>query len=1144
MTHLRWLRIVLLGWLLGLAASLPSHAFHFSWDQGHDTTNWNNPTPPGPCQGPTCTPCNSTNSPVYIPTGHFLWSDTDMVLKGRPSLGIVRTYNSHDPRDGLFGNGWTIGCDVGLYLATEGTSSKYVLRAADGKRYDYPKATDGTITAPAGRFDQVVPQTDGSVQLINLDGSGKIFRSDGKLAADVDANGNRVTYTYDGSDRLTSLSDGNGRALNLSYNSRGRVSHVTDHAGRTWQYGYDGAGNLAAVTDPLGGVRRYAYAAYTATGDGQTYQHLTQVTDAAGVIVTQVTYSGERVLSYTEGANSYRYAYDTGRRQVTKTDSVGSQWRYVYDDKGLTPEEFDPLGNRVARTFDDNGREIQRVDQGGQTWRATYDTLGRPLTRTNPLAQTMRFEYAGNNPNPKKITSPTERITQIGYDSRLNPTTVTDPAGAITRMEWTAPGDLAASSDPLGNRTTLTYNAIGLPTAQSDPIGRSTSFAYDAAGNLIQLTNPAGEVTRLTYDALDRATQVTDARGQVTRFAYDATGRLLSLTDPAGRTTQFAYDAYGRLVTRTEPDGRVQRSDYRSDNLMSQTALPDGRVVSYGYDAAKRLTSENAGGEVNSFGYDARGLLISAGNGAASLARSFDAAGRLIQETMHGQAVAVSRSAEGERAQLNALGLVTNYTLDARGLVTRIAVGAEPFDIAYDAAGRRTRLSMPNGSVATYGYDAASQLAALQHAGAFAANYRQSFDLAGRITRLAGDGADWNYGYDALGRLIVANHGSDAFAYSYDAVGNILGGGRTYDAGNRLMQDSDFNYSYDLNGNLISKEHRTTGARSVYTWNARNQLVRLERFANATATAANKVLSFTYDPLGRRASKTEDGVSERYVYDGSDLIGVLDSLNSVHRVVTYGPWVDEPLRMAGSTGTRYYHANHLGSVMALSASAGVVSQYSYEPYGKTRVTGEATNPLRYTAREQDAEDLYYYRARYYDPMRGRFVQSDPIGLAGGVNLYSYVSANPITWKDPRGTTAIVWGAEVGAEGGAAAGAIFGGPPGAVVGAIVGAGVGAVAVWWAGEKLADVLFNKPPQDAKDPSGAKAPGKPGPEEGFSDPKTGEDWVPNPNGPGSGWLDDKGRVWCPTGQGGRSHGGPHWDVQRPGGGYDNVYPGGRRR
>jgi hypothetical protein len=85
---------------------------------------------------------------------------------------------------------------------------------------------------------------------------------------------------------------------------------------------------------------------------------------------------------------------------------------------------------------------------------------------------------------------------------------------------------------------------------------------------------------------------------------------------------------------------------------------------------------------------------------------------------------------------------------------------------------------------------------------------------------------------------------------------------------------------------------------------------------------------------------------------------------------------------------------------------------------------------------------------------------------------------------------------------------------------------------------------PPDNAYDPNGPKAPGKPSGGDGFVDPKGGDRWSPNPNGRGSGWEDRNGNVWVPTGQGGEAHGGPHWDVQRPGGGYDNVYPGGRRR
>ncbi|WP_368737416.1 polymorphic toxin type 37 domain-containing protein [Parazoarcus communis] len=115
--------------------------------------------------------------------------------------------------------------------------------------------------------------------------------------------------------------------------------------------------------------------------------------------------------------------------------------------------------------------------------------------------------------------------------------------------------------------------------------------------------------------------------------------------------------------------------------------------------------------------------------------------------------------------------------------------------------------------------------------------------------------------------------------------------------------------------------------------------------------------------------------------------------------------------------------------------------------------------------------------------------------------------------------------------GAVAGGMVGGPVGAVVGGVIGLGVGIA--------IGDAIFNKPPENAYDPNGPKAPGKPGADEGFVDPKGGDNWVPNPNGKGWGWEDSKGDVWCPTGQGGSAHGGPHWDVQTPGGGYRNVRP-----
>jgi RHS repeat-associated protein len=993
--------------LLFLLAGLPAQAYHFPWDQGHDTTDWNDPPPPGPCQGPTCVPCNSTRSPVYIPTGHFIWSDTDLVLPGRPRLGVTRTYNSHDPRDGLFGNGWSIGCDIGLYKVIDDNSTvKYVLRAADGKRYEYVQQPDGSITSPAGRFDRVEPQTNGSVHLIALDNSRWVFRADGRLSAEIDTNGNTLSYNYELNSLLAGMADGNGRTLSFTYNSGGRISHVTDHTGRTWAYNYDSNGSLISVTDPLGGRQQYAYAAYTASGDGQTYYHLTQVTDPSGVVATQVTYSGERVASYTATQNRYTYSYNTSTKTVTKTDSLNSRWTYVYNDQGLITRETNPLNNSVSYTYDANGRELSRTDELGKVWTATYDSLGRLTSRTNPLGETTRFEYSGTNPKPVKVTTPSGRVTQIAYDDRLNPVAITDPGGGISRIERSTKGDIVAVVDALGNYTRFTYNAVGLVVTFTDPLGRVTSYEYGNLGNLTSQQNPAGEVLRSTYDALNRVVQIIGPLNQSIGLTYDAAGRLSILTDPAGGTTSYSFDSYGRLATRIAPDGRQLRYQYRADNLLAQLTLADSRTISYGYDNAKRFTQENAAGEVTSYAYSARSELTSATGPAGAISRSYDAAGRLQQETMHGKTVALTRNSEGERSQMTALGITTAYTQDVRGLLTHISNASGTYEFSYDAAGRRTQLSLPNGAVTTYGYDAASQLSSLTHNGPFTATYSYRLDAAGRITDLSGDGADWSYQYDMLGRLIQAIHGVEVFSYTHDAVGNILGDGRHYDVANRLIEDNDHFYSYDQNGNLTRKQHKASGARTVYSWNTKNQLLRYERYPNAIATTPSQVIAFTHDPLGRRASKADNGIIERYVYDGDDLIGVLNSAGNVLRSFTFGANIDEPLGMSGTGINRYFHANHLGSIMALTTEAGIVSQYDYDPYGKTQISGDLVNRFRYTAREQDAEDLYYYRSRYYDPTIQRFISEDPIGLAGGSNLYLYVNANPINAIDPIGEDAL------------------------------------------------------------------------------------------------------------------------------------------
>jgi RHS repeat-associated protein len=169
--------------------------------------------------------------------------------------------------------------------------------------------------------------------------------------------------------------------------------------------------------------------------------------------------------------------------------------------------------------------------------------------------------------------------------------------------------------------------------------------------------------------------------------------------------------------------------------------------------------------------------------------------------------------------------------------------------------------------------------------------------------------------------------------------------------------------------------------------------------------------SFVYDALGRRENKTISGTATNFLYDGLNMEQELTGTTPTANYLT-GAGIDEQFSRTTSGGTQSYLTDNLGSTLALTSSAGAIqTSYTYEPYGNTTQTGSAsTNALQYTGRENDGDGLYYYRARYYSPTYGRFISSDPIGLLAGVNTYTYVLSNPISYYDPYGLINITYAA--------------------------------------------------------------------------------------------------------------------------------------
>jgi RHS repeat-associated protein len=250
-------------------------------------------------------------------------------------------------------------------------------------------------------------------------------------------------------------------------------------------------------------------------------------------------------------------------------------------------------------------------------------------------------------------------------------------------------------------------------------------------------------------------------------------------------------------------------------------------------------------------------------------------------------------------------------------------------------------------------------------------------------------------------------------AYTYDAAGRrtSMGGSyarvnlppaltsATYDAANKRTNWAGTAQTYDLNGNLTGDGTRT------YTWDTRDRL---------TATnGGGQTSSYVYDAFGRRISRTISGTQTAYVHDGHNPVHTGTGSTITGTLLNGGGLDERYVRTVGGANTALL-TDALGSLLHIVDAAGATTATcTYEPYGAVTSSGPDSTGFQYTGREVDVGGLMYYRARYYNPRRARFISEDPIGLAGGDNLYGYVSGSPTNATDPTGEVG-VFGAVVGA----------------------------------------------------------------------------------------------------------------------------------
>ena len=974
----------------------------------------------------------------------------DVTLKENSDGSLLIREGNWRHKSYTFGGGVYSGQPGNNSTLIKNTDGTFTLTHKDGQAYVFSGGKLASITDRNGNTlnhaysgNNLTTVTDPSGRVVSF-----TYDAANHLTSITDPSGNAYAFTV--GDTLTSVTQPDGGAWNYTYDSNAFMLTKTDPLGNITGYSYDDQHRILTSTDPEGKTRNITYpqtsdtikstsftekdgGVWNYSYDTQSGQLLSKTDPQSGTTSYAYDTNGNRTATTNPDGTTTSATYDVTGNMLTSTDALGQTTGYTYNTFGQVTGIVDPQGGTTAYAYDTKGNLSALTDSTGATTNYAYDAKGNIVKVTDTAGLVTSFTYDGTG-NLATVTDSSGATSKYGYDAAGNLISITDAKGAVTQFIYDAGNRLIKSIDPNGHPTLYSYDANGNKLSNTDANGNTTKYEYNSRNQLIKTTDAIGSFTTYVYGGstcpscgggADKIGSITDANNNVTRYDYDTLGRLVKETDPLGNITGYSYDAKGNLITRTDAKGQTISYSYDANNRLLRKSYPDNTEETYSYDAKGNLLTAANKNISYSFTYDTAGrMLTSSDNNGNTITYAYDAAGRK-NSTVYPDASTLT------------------YGYDSTGRLASISDQGNSFNFSYTTLGQRSKLSYPNGITTSYSYDSAGNLTGLSHKssrGKTIASYSYTVDKVGNRLSKSDQHKTYTYGYDAVYRLILAQLNRRATEqYSYDPVGNRLTGPErgtdyTYGPGNELLEKEHIGFTFDNNGNLIAKgehirDHGNRGNRWghhgkgwVYTYDFDNRLIKAEKKQGNESTT----VSFSYDPFGRRIEKrveksnrhghnghgnNEDGAITRYVYDGQSIIQETTT-KGAHRAtrpesITYihGPNIDEPLSIETDKKTHYYHADGLGSITALTDRHGnAVQSYEYDSFGNLEQHGEhIRQPFTYTAREWDRETgLYYYRARYYDPMEGRFISRDPIGFKGGVNLYSYVFNNVINYTDPSG----------------------------------------------------------------------------------------------------------------------------------------------